>query len=50
MLAFKNSVDNGSFAWKIKIVKVTPIFKEGKKEQVTNHRTMPALHCLSKIL
>ena len=50
MLAFKNSVDNGSFAQKIKIVKVTPIFKEGKKEQVTNYRPISALHCLSKIL
>ena len=50
MHMFRNSIDNGSFPQKMKIAKVTPIFKAGKKELVTNYRPISVLLCLPKIL
>ena len=50
MHVFGSSIDNGSFSEKMKIAKVTTIFKAGKKEIVTNYRPISALHRLSKIL
>ena len=50
MHVFRNSTDTGSFPEKMKISKVTPIFKMGKKELVTNYRPVSALPCLSRIL
>ena len=38
MHVFRNSTNTGSFPEKMKISKVTPIFKMGKKELVTNYR------------
>ena len=50
MYVFRNSIDNGSFSERMKIAKVTPIFKAGKKELVTNYRPISILPSLSKIL
>ena len=50
MHMFRNSIYNGSFHKKMKIAGVTPIFKVGKKELVTNYRPISILPCLSKIL
>ena len=50
MHVFRKSIDNGSFHENVKIAKITPIFKAGKKELVTNYRPMSALPCLSKIM
>ena len=47
---FRNSIDNGSFPQKMKIVRLTQIFKAGKKELVTNYRPISVLSSISKIL
>ena len=47
---FNESINLGIFPEKMKIAKVTPIFKSGKKELLTNYRPISALSCFSKIL
>ena len=50
MHVFTNSIDNGSFLEKRKIVKVIRIIKAGKKELEMNYRLISVLLCLSKLL
>ena len=47
---FHESLNLGIFPEKMKIAKVTPIFKSGKKELLTNYRPISVLSCFSKIL
>ena len=47
---FRNPLDKGSSTEKMIIAKVTPIFKAGKKELVTNYKSIPVLSSLSKML
>ena len=47
---FDESINLGIFAENMKIAKVTPIFKSGKKELLTNYRPISVLSCFSKIL
>ena len=47
---FNESINLGIFPEKMKIAKVTPIFKSGKKELLTNYRPISVLSCFSKIL
>ena len=47
---FNESINLGIFPEKMKIAKVTPIFKSGKKELLTNYWPSSVLSCLSKIL
>ena len=47
---FNESVNLGIFPENIKIAKVTPIFKSGKKEILTNYRPFSVLLYFSKIL
>ena len=45
-----NQINLDIFPEKMKIAKVTPIFKSGKKELLTNYRPISVLSCFSKIL
>ena len=47
---FNQSLITGKFPEGMKIAKVTPIFKSGDKENVTNYRPISVLPCFSKIL
>ena len=47
---FNESINLGTFPENMKIAKVTPIFKSGKKELLTNYRPISVLSCFSKIL
>ena len=47
---FKKSTNLGIFPENMKIAKVTPIFKSGKTELLTNYRPISVLLCFSKIL
>ena len=47
---FNESINLGIFPENMKIAKVTPIFKSGKKELLTNYRPTSILSCFSKIL
>ena len=47
---FSESIDLGIFPENMKIAKVTPIFKSGKKEFLTNYRPISVLSYFSKIL
>ena len=47
---FNESINLGIFPENMKIAKVTPIFKSGKKELLTNYRPISVLLCFSKIL
>ena len=47
---FGDSIKLGVFPEKLKLAKVTPIFKSGKDEQLTNYRPISAMPCFSKIL
>ena len=50
MKIFDSSLSLGIFLDSMKIAKVTPVFKAGKKELVSNYRPISALPCFSKIL
>ena len=50
MHIFDLSLKNGVFPDKLKIARVTPIFKSGDKEFVSNYRPISVLSCFSKIL
>ena len=43
---FNESVNLGIFPEDVKIAKVTPIFKSGKKGSLTNYRPISVLSCL----
>ena len=47
---FNESINLGIFPENMKIAKVTPIFKSGKKELLTNYRPIFIFLCFSKIL
>ena len=47
---FNESINLGILPEKTKIAKVTPIFKSGKKELLTNYWPISVLSCFSKIL
>ena len=50
MKLFDSSLSLGIFPDSMKIVKVTQVFKAGKKELVLNYRPISVLPCFSKIL
>ncbi|XP_065652985.1 uncharacterized protein LOC136080294 [Hydra vulgaris] len=47
---FRASIAQGSFPDKLKIAKVTPIFKTGDRTNITNYRPISVLPVFSKIL
>ena len=47
---FNASLTQGVFPDKLKIAKITPIFKAGEKNEVSNYRPISVLPCFSKIL
>ena len=47
---FNESVNLGIFPEKMKVAKVTPIFKSAKKELITSYRPISVLSCFFKIL
>ena len=47
---FDLSLNKGIFPDKLKVARVTPIFKAGEKERVSNYRPISVLNCFSKIL
>ena len=49
-LIFKTSLQQGTFLNKLKIAKVTPLFKPGDVENVINYRPISVLPVFSKIL
>ena len=50
MHIFNLSLSTGIFPDKLKIAKVSPIFKNGEKDLFTNYRPISVLPCFSKIL
>ena len=46
---FDISLKKGIFPDKLKVAKITPIFKSGKEEVVNNYRPISVLSCFSKI-
>ena len=50
MNIFSHSLSTGIFPDKMKITKVSPIFKTGKKSIASNYRPISALPCFSNIL
>ena len=50
MHIFDKSITCGIFPSRLKVAKVTPIFKAGEKESITNYRPISVLPCFSKIL
>ena len=50
MRIFNLSLNTGIFPDKLKIGKVSPIFKNGEKDLLTNYRPISVLPCFSKIL
>ena len=47
---FSQSLSTGIFPDKMKIAKVSPVFKNGKKSIVSNYRQISVLPCFSKTL
>ena len=47
---FGDSIKLGIFPEQLKLAKVTPIFKSGKNELLTNYRPISVLPCFSEIL
>ena len=47
---FNKSIKTGVFPDKLKIAKVTPIFKSGESTSLTNYRPISILPCFSKLL
>ena len=47
---FGDSIKLGAFLEKLKLAKVTPIFKSRKNKHLTNYRPISVLPCFSKIL
>ena len=50
MYIFDLSIKKGVFPDKLKIARITPIFKSGKEEIISNYRPISVLSCFSKIL
>ena len=50
MRIFNLSLSTGIFPDKLKIAKVSPIFKNGEKDLLTNYQPISVLPCFSKIL
>ena len=50
MRIFNISLSTGIFPDKLKIAKVSSIFKNGEKDLLTNYRVISVLPCFSKIL
>ena len=50
MHVFNQSLKYGVFPEKMKIARVTPIFKTGEKYSISNYRPISVLPCFSKIL
>ena len=50
MRIFNLSLSTGIFFDKLKIAKVSPVFKNGEKDLLTNYRPISVLPCFSKIL
>ena len=50
MHIFNLSLSTGIFPDKLKIAKVSRIFKNGEKDLLTNYRPISVLPCFSKIL
>ena len=50
MTIFSLSLKTGIFPEKMKIAKVSPIFKKGDKSILSNYRPISVLPCFSKIL
>ena len=47
---FNLSLSKGIFPQKLKLAKVSPVFKSGNKEELTNYRPISVLSVFSKIL
>ena len=47
---FNLSLNTGIFPDRMKVAKVTPIFKQGEKSSISNYRPLSVLPCSSKIL
>ena len=47
---FELSLSQGIFPEKLKLAKVTPIYKNDEKIDLGNYRPMSVLHCFSRIL
>ena len=47
---YNMSMNEGIFPDKLKIARVTPIYKKGDKSEVSNYRPISVLSCFSKIL
>ena len=47
---FNLSLSTGIFPDKLKIVKVSPVYKNGEKILLTNYRPISTLSCFSKII
>ena len=50
MNIFNLSLSTGIFPDRMKVAKVTPIFKKGEKSGISNYRPISVLPCFSKIL
>ena len=50
MNIFYLSLNTGIFPDRLKVAKVTPIFKKGEKSSISNYRPISVLPCFSKIL
>ena len=50
MNIFNLSLNTGIFPDRMKVAKVTPIFKKGEKSSISNYRPISVLPCFSKIL
>ena len=50
MNIFNLSLSTGIFPNRLKVAKVTPIFKKGEKSSISNYRPLSVLPCFSKIL
>ena len=50
MNIFNLSLNTGIFHDRMKVAKVTPIFKKGEKCSISNYRPISVLPCFSKIL
>ena len=47
---FNVLLENGTFPDELKIVRVTPLFKDGRSSSLKNYRAISVLPCFSKIL
>ena len=50
MRIFNLSLSTGIFPDKLKIAKISPIFKNGEKDRLKNYEPISVLPCFSKLL